>query len=122
MAWQTLATITLSDFWQFTQAVESDYFRIGFVEAVNLAGKGYVCQANTASSDRQIFQVSPIQPRAEKEIFYLPKPYYLPSRVIGVKAKVFAPLQQWTVQIDYWDVIESPYTPSLPSVIDAGEF
>lgn len=126
MAWQSLGQLELSDAWQFTQLVETDYIRVRFASPTNTNGRGYLCQADDSLSDRQIFQVERLHPKPEPEILYLPKPYCFAGRAFGVKAKVFAPIDPWIVTIDYWDTLmplsnpaQVTVTPPTSSVVTA---
>ncbi len=103
MAWKPLAQLELSDAWQFTQTIEADYIRIRFATPFDPNGRGYICQADDAVNDRQIFQVERIYPKPETEVIYVPRPYCFAARAIGFRAKVFAPIAPWSLTVDYWD-------------------
>lgn len=115
MAWKQLAKFKLTNDWQFTPAIEGNYFKLIYSN-VPVLYNGWICQAEV-QPDKSVFcfNTQPILAKSTIEIAEFVKPTFFSSRCIGIRQELRA-TNNWTVNIEVSDVmpIWNPSGPATP--------
>lgn len=115
MTWQTVALMTLTDEWQYTNPVPGTYFRlshsIGSFNTVLLT-QAQQLEPDTNPTKYEHWQYVRTWARPEPEIIEFEIPPFFPARCLGLR-KTHRLAIPWTITLEVWTVPFSPVEISL---------
>lgn len=108
MTWLTIATIELTQDWQFTNPVQGSVFRVSHVTSSPPLFRGLICQAYTGGGGPELLGITRLYSKDEKDLYEFAAPKNLSDRRIGVK-RSDNHYNPWSVQIEVLE--EKPMIP-----------
>lgn len=102
MTWKFLATVNLTDEWQFTSSCDGEFFRFQYPIALPIAVQ--MAQAQTVKST-ELWEVRDVIAKPELEIFQLEKPIFFTQRRLALRS--IAPFELKTpfvLRVEVWSV------------------
>jgi hypothetical protein len=85
MTWTPVATILLTNSWQFTEPVDGSIFRIKHIVVPVAFYKGLICQSFFGDSAIELFDIQSLYAKPEADIVEMRFPSGFVNRRIGVK-------------------------------------
>lgn len=102
MTWKFLATVNLTDEWQFTSSCDGEFFRFQYPIALPITVQ--IAQAQTVKST-ELWEVREVIAKPELEIFQIEKPIFFSHRRLALRS--IAPFELKTpfvLRIEVWSV------------------
>jgi hypothetical protein len=123
MTWQTIAIITLSDAWQYTNPVAGQYFRLS--HSFPSFNAVLISQAQQTDPDNdptqfELWQFVKTYARQEREVLEFEVPPFFTQRRLALR-KTQRLAVPWTITIEVWTVPQSdpPITVTFPTASSA---
>lgn len=104
MTWLSIATIALTQDWQYTAPVAGSLVRLRHNLAVTdyWGFRGHICQAFNDGGNRQLYQIRRFYAKPEFDLYQLIPPVGADDRQIGLRRRDRY-LNPWSVAIDVWE-------------------
>ena len=100
--WVAIATITLSEDWQFTSSVAGVWFRVHHALEPTDFRRGLIAQASL-SNPVDLFGIKRLYSKPEYDLLQLIQPDCLSDRAIAIKGRWLSSDVPWVVNISVWN-------------------
>jgi hypothetical protein len=108
MAWVSIATISLTNNWNFTLPTVGEWFRVRHSLPNNVSKTGLIAQASTTGGI-ELLGIRKLYSKSQADIYQFIQPDCWSQRVIAVRGRWMSSKVPWLVSIDVWD---EPFAPA----------